>query len=489
MKKIFFHTLSILLAAVCLISTGCSDFEPTGYAAVPDLNPASDLKAEISGYVVNLSWNLPATGDIEGVQVITNGRASNPVTLEGRATSYAVKGQPMGENYMYTVKVNYAGGYVSEGVSVEANIPEVALPNVTDLKAAVNGRTVTLNWNLPAGDGITGVKVIRDGDVDAATLIEGRPTSCVLKGQPMDKEMTYTVAVVFDEFYTSAGTSVKAIIPYITPKMGYLMLAPSISELPDDDERAAATWFVEQENAELLMPSQLVDIDADIYSVIWIEIDRVGLPIGWENLPSEVTNDATIEALRAYTANGGSLYLSNMATQLTVPLGIVPSDMGPNIFASGDGGEGTDVWVINPFLGWDFRNGSDQGFYDRTAHAIYKGLTLEDPNGYGYLTLPLIGPGQREDHNCMWDCNAYGRGNQADVIKNFEVTTNSLVLATWGHVRDHCVAGLVEFYANAQHGRCIANGFAAYEWNQNSGANPYQHNVEQLTKNILEYLK
>ena len=75
------------------------------------------------------------------------------------------------------------------------------------------------------------------------------------------------------------------------------------------------------------------------------------------------------------------------------------------------------------------------------------------------------------------------------MIKNFEVTTNSLVLATWGHVRDHCVAGLVEFYSNSEHGRCIANGFAAYEWNQNSGENPYQHNVEQLTLNILDYLK
>ncbi|MDE6270505.1 MAG: DUF4960 domain-containing protein, partial [Muribaculaceae bacterium] len=197
----------------------------------------------------------------------------------------------------------------------------------------------------------------------------------------------------------------------------------------------------------------------------------------------------TLEALRNYSANGGSLYLANMATQLTVPLGIVPADMAPTVYGNGDGGTGTDVWVINPYLGWDFRNGSDQGFYDRTAHAIYKGLTLEDPNGYGYDNLPLIGPGQREDHNCMWDCNIYGRGNQPDVIRNFEVTTNCMVLATWGHVRDHCVAGLVEFYANAQHGRCIANGLAAYEWNQNSGPNPYQHNIEGLTRNILDYLK
>ncbi len=210
--------------------------------------------------------------------------------------------------------------------------------------------------------------------------------------------------------------------------------------------------------------------------------------MGWENLP-EVSDPDVIAALKEYSANGGSLYLANMATQLTVPLGIVPDNMAPTVYGNGEGGSGDDVWVINPYLGWDYRDGADQGFYDRTSHEIFKGITLEDPNGYGYDNLPLIGPGQREDHNCLWDCNIYGKGSYSDVIKNFEVTTNSLVLATWGHVRDHCVAGLVEFYSNSEHGRCIANGFAAYEWNQNSGENPYQHNVEQLTLNILDYLK
>ncbi len=489
MKKILSCTLGLFIMLICGTLSSCSDFEPTGYPDVPTLQKASDLKAEINGYTVNLSWALPQSNDIEGVLLIQNGNISNPIRLDGRATDYSVVGQPMDEEYLYTVKVMYNGGYVSEGISTTATIPYVELADATDLRASVSGRTVTLDWKLPSATGITGVKVIRNGDTNAATLIEGTPTSCELKGQPMDQEISYTVVVVYDTYYTSKGVSIKTLIPYITPKMGYLMTAPTIQQLPDDDERAAASWFVAQENAELIQPSQLADLDADIYPVIWIEIDRVGLPLGWQNLPQEISNDETIEALKRYSANGGSLYLANMATQLTVPLGIVPADMAPTVYGNGDGGTGSDVWVINPYLGWDFRNGSDQGFYDRTAHAIYKGLTLEDPNNYGYENLPLIGPGQREDHNCLWDCNIYGRGNQPDVIRNFEVTTNSLVLATWGHVRDHCVAGLVEFYANAEHGRCIANGFAAYEWNQNSGVNPYQHNVEQLTKNILDYLK
>ncbi len=401
MKKIYSYSLVMLAMLLCGILGACSDFDPKGAPEVPVLTKASDLTAEVNGRKINLSWTLPAVGDVTGVKILLNGDNNSAITLAGRPTEYTLKGLSLGKDYMCTVKVLYEGGYVSEGVSVSTQMPAQL-------------------------DGV---------------------------------------------------------------KMAYLMTAKDIASLPDDDERAAATWFAALPDAELIQPSQIASLDPDYYPVIWIEIDRVGLPMGWENLPSEITNSATIAALKEYSANGGSFYLANMATQLTVPLGIVPANMAPTVYGNGEGGEGNDVWVINPYLGWDFRNGSDQGFYDRTAHEIFKGLTLEDPNGYGYDTLPLIGPGQREDHNCMWDCNIYGRGNEADVIKNFEVTTNSLVLATWGHVRDHCVAGLVDFYANAEHGRCVANGLAAYEWNQNSGANPYQHNVEQLTLNILNYLK
>ncbi len=397
MKKFQSYSLVLLIALFCGIFSACSDFEPTDVPDVPYLAKVSDLKAEVVGHKINLSWNLPADNNVTGVKITANGNNNAPVVLEGRATEYTVSGQPMAEDYFYTVKVLYEGGYVSEGVSVAAVLPAEQLTGVSNLSAQVSGRTVTLTWTLPASDEITGVRIIRDGDNDAATVVNGKVTSFELKGQPMDKEMTYTVEAIYDTYYMSAGTSVKVTVPYITPKMAYLMTAESIAQLPDDDERAAATWFAAQENAELIQPSQIADLDADIYPVIWIEIDRVGLPLGWENLPVEITNDATIAALRQYTANGGSFYLANMATQLTVPLGFVPDNMAPTVYGNGDGGSGDDVWVINPYLGWDFRNGSDQGFYDRTAHAIFKDLVLEDPNGYGYDNLPLIGPGQRNE--------------------------------------------------------------------------------------------
>ncbi len=488
MKNIF---KPLLLAAVCgWAFASCSDFEPTGYTGdVMSLAKATSIQADVEGHDVTLTWTLPDAEGIEGVTLLQN--AVNLVELPATEHSYVVKGQQFSDEYVYTVKVRYEGGYTSEGISTSVVLPAETLPEVTGVKATVKGRKVILTWNLPADtrNDLTGIRVVCNGNVDAATLLAPDATTVTLAGQPFDTKLSYEVEAVYDTYYMAKGSEVSVTIPYFEQKAAMLLLAASPEALGDDDERAAAAWFKTLDNTEFVTIDKLAELDPDFYSVLWVMVDRVGLNYGWQNLPDGLANASTIDALKSFSQNGGSLYLSNMATQLTVPLGYVPDNMAPGIFGNGDGGSGDDVWTINPYLGWDFRNGADQGFYDRTTHAIFKNLTLEDPNNYGYDSLPLIGPGHREDHNCMWDCNLYGRGDQRDVIANFEVLTSSMVLATWGHVRDHCVAGLVEFYSNADRGRCIANGFAAYEWNQNSGTNPYQHNVEQLTLNILNYLK
>lgn len=487
-KNKFRYLLGAVVTAFAGLAS-CSDFEPVGYESIPDLPVVSGLSAEVVGRTVSVSWTLPAADGITDVLFIRDADNSHPLSLGADATSYEVKGQPMGEEGIYTVKVCYEDRYVSEGVSATAVIPVQELPGVTGLASETSGRKVTLSWTNPTGADVTGVRIVTNGDVASAVSLPAGTTEYTLKAQPMDVDLSYDVQAVYDDFYPSVSSVVSVRIPYITPKMGYLMTAASIAELPDDDERAAAAWFVQQENAELVYPSALPSLDPDVCSVLWIEIDRVGLPLGWENLPSVITSPEAIAALKEYSANGGSIYLANMAVQLTVPLGFVPDTMAPTVYGNGDGGSGDDVWTINPFLGVDFKDNGDQGYYDRSEHAIFKGISLEDPNGWGLPGIPLIGPGQREDHNCLWDCNLYGRGAYPDVIANFEAVTGSLVLATWGHVRDHCVAGMVEFFATPVHGRCVANGFAAYEWNQNSGANPYQQNVEKLTLNILDYLK
>lgn len=492
MKKIIKFWFAAMIAVMVGILPSCTKEYLDDVPELPDLPRVTNLNYTIDGFDIVLSWNLPSTSlSVSGITVARindNGQAVQTWDLPAGTTTFNISGAPMGEENGYTVKVKYDDGkYSSMGETIYATLPAVDLSPVTNLKADVNRRTVTLTWTLPQNSNITGVRIYRSDNPESVTAINEAITSFEMKSQPMDETLTFNVEAVYADNYFSAPARVDAIVPYVETKAGFLLLANSITDLPDDDEIAAATWFAQQPNTTFVSVDQLASLDPEEVSVLWIIVDRIGLEPGWQNLPAPLSSQATIDALKAYSAAGGSLYLSNMATQLTAPIGIVPMDMAPNIFSSGNGGEGSDVWTINPHLGWDFQ-GSDI-YYDRAEHVIFEGIVMEDPNGYGYGSVPMIGPGQREDHNCMWDCNVFGPGNQSDVIRNFEVTTNSMVFATWGHVRDHCVAGLVEFMANMDHGRCIAMGFAAYEWNQNSGPNPYQGNIERLTSNILNYLK
>lgn len=493
MKKIKYIWLTAVMGVVSSGMVSCSDSYMKDAPELPDLPTVNNLTASTQGFDVVLNWNLPTTSlSIAGLTVSrinADGQALQTWDLAPDATSFNIAGAPMGVEQGYTVKVKYSDGYSSMGQTIYAALAERDLAPVSNLKATVNRRTVTLSWTLPQSDEITGVYIYRSDNPEGGSVINGAVESFEMKSQPMDEQLTYNVEAIYAEHYNSSSVSVNTTVPYVPTMAGFLLLANSVNELPDDDEIAAATWFAQQPDVTFVRPEQLPTLDPEEVSVLWIMVDRIGLQPGWQNLPAPLAEDATIEALKAYSAAGGSLYLSNMATQLTAPLGIVPMDMAPNIFSSGDGGEGGDVWTINPHLGWDFRDDPNMEYYDRSQAVIFKDIVMEDPNGYGYGSIPMIGPGHREDHNCMWDCNVWGAGNVNNSVRNFEVTTNSMIFATWGHVRDHCVAGLVEFMANAEHGRCMAMGFAAYEWNQNSGPNPYLHNIQQLTSNILNYLK
>lgn len=491
MKKYFSALLmAVITVTLSMVATSCRDFDPTGYEEGPELATARNIQATVnSDYVVTVSWEAPADNNFTGYLFYKNGDYNNGIELPKNVTRQVIEGQPMGEGVTYTVKCLYKDNKISRGVSAEVLIPQVAFAGVSNLQGTVSGRSVIFNWTNPANNKATGVRVLRDG-VEVATF-DGQMSTCRVKTQPMEKTFNYTVQLLYKKYYPSTGASVKASIPFVVPKTAFLLLADDIASLPDDDERAAATWYASQADSKLVKISELADLDTDVYSVLWIMIDRQGLPAGWENLP-EVSKPENIALLKEF-AKGGSLFLSNMATQLTVPLGIVPENMAPTVYSNGTGGSGNDTWTIMPYLGWIFRPGGpnegEQGYYDRHAHKIFEGLTMSDPNNWGFEGFPMIGPGWREDHNCLWDLNIYGKGSELDVIANWEKTVDCQVLATWGHVQDHCVAVLVDFFANDNHGHCVAMGAAAYEWNQNSGTNVYQQNVEKLTANILEYLK
>lgn len=124
MKKIHSYSLGILASLFCCILAACSDFEPTGMPSVPALAKAADLNAEVNGRKVNLSWVLPDDDNITGVKILTNGDNNSALVLPGRPTEHTLKGLSLGKEYLYTVKVMYEGGYVSEGISATAKMPD-----------------------------------------------------------------------------------------------------------------------------------------------------------------------------------------------------------------------------------------------------------------------------------------------------------------------------------------------------------------------------
>ena len=259
------------------------------------------------------------------------------------------------------------------------------------------------------------------------------------------------------------------------------MTVETPEEIVDDDERFSYQWFTENyPNGEVLTPNTLLSTDLSSFAIIWVHVDQTGLQPGTNNLPASLIEESVVNTLSTYYKEGGNFLLTNHATQYIASLGRLATDRSPGIFSSGEGGSGSDVWSINPNIGM---------IYDNSDHPVFE--SMGRVNNFGFPTIPLIGAGYREDHNSMWDLNSYSYTAPGDnVVEKFQNENSVRILATWGHVTDFCCAGMIEFYPTPEYkGRCIAIGLAAYEWNQNSGSNVYQDQIELLTSNILRYLQ
>ena len=371
---------------------------------------------------------------------------------------------------------------------------DVDIPaSASDAKATVTAlaydnpqgtRQVTLSWTLPAGD-VTGIQIIKD-DADIIEL-EGPQTSYFIKKAPTNVNVTYTVKARFADGTVSKGQTVHLFIAYEAQKGGskLAMLVPN-DYTSSADEKDAADWFqktyVDKGKGILLTPATIDDLDIEQNSAVWVMCDRVGIGHGWQKLPGGLASTATIEALKAFANDGGNLFLTNHATQLTVALGRIADAYAPGIFGDGEGGDNPDIWGVHPIIG----NVEGQ-IYDHSGHDIYRGMTYE-PGLYAGIYC-FEGAGVKGDHNCMWDLNAYGLAPNPNVVTAWEELTNSTVLGTWNHVVDYCCAGIVDFApTTAFPARILAVGLAAYEWNLGGAANQKQDQLEKFTANCLKYV-
>ena len=253
------------------------------------------------------------------------------------------------------------------------------------------------------------------------------------------------------------------------------------------DEKDAVAWFkknyVDAGKGVLFTPATIDDLDIEQNPMLWVMCDRIGIGHGWDKLPGDLASTATIEALKAFVGDGGNLLLTNHATQLTVALGRIAEAYAPGIFGDGEGGDNGDIWGVHPIIG----NVEGQ-IYDHSGHDIYWGMDFVS-GLYERSIYTFVGKGIKDDHNCMWDLNAFGLAPEPNVVKAWEDKTNSTVLGTWNHVVDYCCAGIIDFAPTTSFaGRILAVGLAAYEWDI-AGENQYQSQLEKFTSNCISYLK
>ncbi|MDE6558748.1 MAG: DUF4960 domain-containing protein, partial [Muribaculaceae bacterium] len=320
-SKILYAAAGLML----MTASACSEYTPDGYTESPDLPTVTSIAYQVAGeahHDINVTWTLPADNDVTGCVLYRDAQEIQTFDLTpDRNYSYTALGTPLGEEVVYTVKVTYENGYISTGKSVVVTLPTEEFAPVSNLKKEENGRNVTLSWTLPTQQYLSGIRIITNGETEKAVLLPADATSYAFKAQPMEVELEYAVEAVYDTYYYSPAQSVSTTLPYVAPKMLFLLPsdAATYNDLADDDEKAAATWFAKLPDTKFIHPSEIADYDAAEYSVIWIDIDRVGLEMGWQNLPGDIAAPATIAALKDYSAQGGNIYLSDMAVQLTVP--------------------------------------------------------------------------------------------------------------------------------------------------------------------------
>ena len=357
---------------------------------------------------------------------------------------------------------------------------------VTNLQAEYTqgSRQVTLRWDNPTMSGLSGIQIIKD-NTDVMNIDEV-VNSYFIKKAPTNVDVAYTVKARYSDGRVSEGQTVRFNISYEVQK-GASKIAMLVADdyTNSDDEKDAVAWFkknyVDTNKGILITPSSIDDLDIEKQAACWVMCDRIGIDKGWQNLPGNLASNATIEALKAFTADGGNLLLTNHATQLTVGLGRIAEAYAPGIYGSGEGGQNNDVWGVHPIIG----NVEGQ-IYDHSGHEIYQGMTYE-PNLFAGI-YGFESAGVKGDHNCMWDLNAYGLAPNPNVVVTWEELTNSTVLGTWNHVVDYCCAGIVDFAPTTSFaGRILAVGLAAYEWNI-GGTNDYQAQLEKFTANCLKYV-
>ena len=467
--KLKYYISTILLSTLAL--SGCYDRDIE--VADPIVNPIENLEYTIDDDTLRVTWNSLEQNNLK-VKISSNAETK---ILDNAPTSYKFGVVKVGKEYSFTLNVLDEKGNMSTGRSFY--FTRQGGLSVEDLMAKQDGDTknLVLTWDLPK-EKATKIEVRYDGK---KIELAGNVTTYTISNAD---EKVYNLGVVS---FNEAGKSSETVYTTIrvgSTKVGFLGMQATKADFlanADDDEIAAGQWFfANYPTGEYISFDQIKagSVDLSKYRVLWWIRDVVGAP---SLLPAVALDPTVLTAMKNYHANGGNLLLNMHAVSYLWSIGrMIPQY--PAAIGTGAGGDNPDIWSVNVSIGEK---------HDESTHPIHRKLpyVMEGKR----KTIRLIGPGWKDDHNNVYlEIPAfYGLGN-ADENAYLKICDENQIriLGTWSGITDYFMMANFETYPNSQFkGTSIAIGVGAFEWHQNNVVNPYQKNIEDITRNAIEYLK
>ncbi|MDO5608377.1 MAG: DUF4960 domain-containing protein [Capnocytophaga sp.] len=316
------------------------------------------------------------------------------------------------------------------------------------------------------------VKYPKSWDVSALTptfSITDDATVSPALGTTVDftNPVTYTLEYLGEKFVYTVTVEKSDIQP-----VAFLGGAATGEQLSDADNKAAYTWmsgnFADFEYISFDDIKNGKDLTA--YGVIWFHHDSDD-----GNLPSGATDTAVTNALKAYRAQGGGLFLSSAGVKLGSSLDIAKD----NRMYNNDWGWGNQPSVLGENWGMNF-SGNE-------THPIFNGLEM--PLGEARRFYIMSQGVKVKGHNAIWNFDSW-TGYDFDVAK-WENENGGKQLASfyWDDAMNQR-AIITEYERNGSYGAVITIAVESYDWynEPDSPANAYRKNLERLTANVLNYL-
>jgi len=438
-----------------------------------NLGPVQNLKYTLLGDSALLTWDLPPGHDSLTVSV-NDSLSTKTLSLNAKSYKYGIV--QTNRNYVFTVKVSDTKGNTSLGQIVRFVRPGAApVQNVTGLQT---DNTVLVSWTLPSLP-VTKITIkLGNQTVDLSPTATSYLFSNVAVG-------LYTITIVTTNSANQLSNTVYLPFKVGATTVGYIgMYTDSTTMLStgDDDEVAAAKWlFKTYARSRYISFNQVKSgtIDLSQFRVIWWNYDLVSTT----SLPAIATDLAVVAKLTQFYKNGGNLLLNQYAVQYLWTLGRMTAGY-PMGVDSGPGGSNPDTWGVGVNINEK---------HDQSGHPLFKGITMTKQSD-SRITFPVIGPGWKENHNDVIvnipDYLKLGPNNNEAAYTKFVTDNNVEWLGQWDGIGDYYMAGVLEFKPmNDFQGSAIFFGIGGIEWNQNSGPNLYQSNIQLLYKNAIDYLQ